>query len=115
MSILSQSPSQLSKEERLTQKIKLIREFGKQSFQQITHLQTRGIRLLWDDNYFTPQEIIDALGTDALKLFKMHDILTTAIVNIAEVDGIKPNIALPTNSFTTLSGSIVVSEEPYTV
>lgn len=115
MSILSQQPTQLSKEERLAQKIKLIKEFSKQSFRQITHLQTQGIKLLWHDNHFTPQEIIDALGTDSLKLFKMHDILTTAIEDIAEVDGIKPTISLPTNSFTTLSGTIVVSEEPYTV
>jgi hypothetical protein len=116
MSILSQQAQQTpSKEEKLAQKVKRIKEFSKQSYNQINFLQKEGIKLLWKDSSLTPQEIIDALGADALKVFQMHGILTTAIVDIATVDGITPSIALPTNAFSTLSGTIVVSEDPYTI
>lgn len=115
MSILSPSNNKQppTREQILSYKVNRIKDFSNKSFQQISEIQKEGIKLLWSDGMFTPQEIIDALGADALKIFQMHGTLTNAIVDIATVDGIAPDIALPTNSFSVVEGSIVVSEDPY--
>jgi hypothetical protein len=43
----------------------------------------------------------------------MHGILTDAINQIAAIDGISPEIALPTNAFEVVGKQIEVSEDPY--
>jgi hypothetical protein len=90
-----------------------IKNFSKKSYDIILDIQNKGINSLWKRGRFTPQQIIDALGPDALKIFQMHGILTEAINQIAAIDGISPAIALPTNAFEVVDGSIVVSEDPY--
>lgn len=90
-----------------------IKNFSKKSYDSILDIQNKGINSLWKRGRFTPQQIIDALGPDALKIFQMHGILTDAINQIAAIDGISPAIALPTNAFSIVDGSIVVSEDPY--
>lgn len=90
-----------------------IKRFSKTSYDDILGIQNKGINLLWRRGRFTPQQIIDALGPDALKIFQMHGILTDAINQIAAIDGITPAIALPTNAFEIVDGNIVVSEDPY--
>ncbi len=115
MSLLSSIPStQVSKEDLLNLKVKRIKEFSRQAYQQLSHIQRQGIDMLWNDRKLTPQEIIDALGDEALKVFQMHGTLTTAIVDIATADGITPSVVLPTNAFEIVDGSIVVSKDPYT-
>lgn len=90
-----------------------IKRFSKKSYDNILEIQNKGINLVWDRGRFTPQQIIDALGPDAVKIFQMHGILTDAIKQIAAIDGISPALALPTNAFEVVGGSIVVSEDPY--
>jgi hypothetical protein len=90
-----------------------IKRFSKKSYDSILEIQNKGINLLWRRGRFTPQQIIDALGSDALKIFQMHGILTDAINQIAAIDGISPEIALPTNAFEVVGKQIEVSEDPY--
>lgn len=115
MSILQQTNIPPSKEELLSEKIREIKHLSKSGYTLITHLQNQGINLLWNDINLTPQEICDALGEDAVKVFEIHGILTNAINQIAAADGIAPDIHLPTNAFEVVNGAIVVSEDPYTV
>jgi len=115
LSILSQNQlSQPTKDDLLAQKVRRLKEFSKQSYQQISFIQKQGISSLWKDTKLTPQEICDALGSDAVKIFQMHGILTNAIAQIAAIDGISPDIALPTNAFEVVDSSIVISDDPYT-
>lgn len=115
MSILTSpnNPQSSSKELLILRKIEEINNLSYQIFNFLTTSQKLGINLLWKDDNLSAQEIIDGLGDNALKIFEMHKILTNAIVDIAEVDGIAPDIDLPTNAFSIVDGSIVVSEDPY--
>jgi len=116
MSLLSQQQNQQpSKEELLTQKVKRIKDFTRQGYIQILAIQQQGINMLWNDQRLTPQEIIDALGSEALKIFQMHSELTDTIVNIAAIDGTTPEVSIPTNAFEIVDGEIIVSPHPYTL
>jgi hypothetical protein len=113
MSILTHIPTQLTDDQKLTLKADGIKRSARAGFARICDIQRSGIDHLWKDRTHSPQEIIDALGSDALKIFQMHGILTDAINQIAAIDGISPEITLPTNAFEVVDGSIVVSEDPY--
>lgn len=39
-----------------------------------------GVSTFWENSNFTPQQISDALGTDAADLFRLHYILGQAII-----------------------------------
>lgn len=113
MSILTHSPTELTDQQKLNLKAESIKRTAKVRYSQLCDMQKNGINVLWKDREHTPQQIIDALGPDALKIFQMHGILTDAINQIATIDGITPAIATPTNAFEIVNGSIVVSEDPY--
>lgn len=114
MSILTHSPTELTDQQKLNLKAESIKRTAKVRFSQLCDIQKSGINVLWKDREHTPQQIIDALGPDAIKIFQMHGILTDAIKQIAAIDGITPTIALPTNDFEILKGNIIVSDNPYT-
>lgn len=113
MSLLKPQPPTHTNEDILKANLSRIKYIAAESYKKILNIQTTGINMLWNNPRFTPQEIIDALGDDALKIFQVHGILTDAIKDIAAVDGITPEIALPTNSFEVVDGKIVVGEDPY--
>lgn len=113
MSILSPQVVEKPEQEILNAKAAHLKRVTVNAYNNIINIQVNGIKTLWNDPTFTPQQIIDALGPDALKIFQMHGILTDAINQIAAIDGITPAIALPTNAFEVVDGSIVVSEDPY--
>ncbi len=103
----------LTDEQILNALVAEIKRFSKTSYDNVLAIQNKGINLVWKRGKFTPQQIIDALGPDALKIFQMHGILTDAIKQIAAIDGISPELALPTNAFEVVDGDIIVSENPY--
>lgn len=113
MSIFTPSPITYTNEQILNAKASHIKRLAILEYKKLLDIQTNGIKLIWNDPRFSPQEIVDALGADAVKIFQVHGILTDAINQIAAVDGISPEIALPTNAFEVVDGSIVVSEDPY--
>ena len=117
MSILNSAPTVqtvLTDEQILNSLAAEIKRFSKRSYDSVLEIQNKGINLVWKRGRFTPQQIIDALGPDAVKIFQMHAILTDAIKQIAAIDGIEAPVALPTNAFEVVDGAIVVSEDPYT-
>jgi hypothetical protein len=116
MSLLTpQQPQEPSREQKLANKVRMLKSFSIQAYNQICELQKNGIRLLWNDGEFTPQEIIDELGPDAVKIFQYHGGLTSYLVQVAQTDGVAPNVALPTNAFAVEDGVITVLDDtPYT-
>lgn len=102
-----------SKAQRLARKVEQIKSISTQTFNNLERTQREGINVLWNDPDLTPQEILDGLGADAIKVFMFHSALTDLIVGLSQVDGIVPNIKLPTNEFTIVDGKIVVGNGPY--
>lgn len=114
MSIFTPPPSTPTKEQLLSDKIQQISHIANDCYHNMTQFQTTGIQILWNDSFLKPQEIIDALGDEAIKIFQVHGILTDAINQIANVSGITPSITTPTNAFSIVDGVITVLDNPYT-
>ena len=108
---INQSPP--PKEQLLSAKVKSIKIYTKKAYDNLVEIQNRGISMLWDDSNLTPQEIIDGLDANALKIFQLHGILTIALQNIEAIDGIDSSIALPSKEFGIVDGKIVVGDGPY--
>ena len=84
------------------------------SYQELCNIQKQGVDMVWNNNFFQPQVILDALGTDAGKIFQYHGALTNYVVALATAEGVEPDIKLPTNAFTiNEDGTITVLPEPY--
>lgn len=113
MSLLSQNQQEPTKQELLARKAKRIKEFTRQGYRQILLIQQQGIDMMWNDDNLTPQEIIDSVGAESIKVFQMHGALTDVIKTIAAIDGYTPELALPTNAFEIVDGAIVITEDPY--
>lgn len=120
MSLLNSKPtSSLTKAQKLTNAKNRILSFSVDNFNNLIKAQNDGIRLVWNNPELTPQEIIDKLGSDAIKIFQYHGALTELITQIAAVDGvdISSRLKYPTNAFTIdpQTGTITVDPNtPYT-
>jgi hypothetical protein len=113
MSILtqtSQTPSDSEKLKRISNNIKSI---SSRTYNDLVRVQKTGIDSVWKNREFTPQEIIDALGDDAIKIFDVHGKLTDYLVSISAIDGVDYVPALPTNAFIVEDGKITVTDLPY--
>jgi hypothetical protein len=114
MSILSKPTPKIPTPEDKLRNIKhQIKNLSLNSYNQLCQTQKRGIDLVWHNREFTPQEIIDSLGEDAIKIFQYHGALTEYIVTLAVSEGLQPDIKLPTHAFTVQDGTITVLDEPY--
>jgi hypothetical protein len=115
MSILTSTTSrpEITEEQLLKFAVSGITQFSKKSYEDLLQIQKRGIDILWKNGRLTPQQIVDALGDSAVKIFQMHGILTSALQQIAQIDGISADVALPTHAFEIVDGKIVVSDDPY--
>lgn len=114
-STLPNTPSLPDKEVLLKMSVERIKNLSKQYFFDSIRTQREGIQILWENDHLTPQEIIDALGSDALKVFQFHGALTDFIQGIAQADGVTVELKKPTNSFTVnlSAGTITVTDKPY--
>jgi len=114
MSILNQAvQSTLSREQLLNHHINKIKMLASKSFCELAAIQKQGIDLVWNNKMFTPQEIFDKVGTDAVKLLDFHSGLTQYLVTVSTLDGVEYTPALPTHAFSIVDGLVVVSTEPY--
>ena len=96
---------------RITNQIKNV---SIETFNSLINTQRRGIDLLWNDEDLTPQEIIDELGEDAVKVFIFHGKLTELILGLAGIDNVDVQLKLPSNAFTIDQlGKITVTKDPY--
>ena len=116
MSILTNTNiSQLTTEQKQAAVASSIKRTAVVNYQQLVRIQKEGIRTVWNNPYgLTPQQVCDALGTDAVKVFDIHGVLTDAIVQIADRDGVTPDVALPKKNFTrNQDGTVTVLETDY--
>ncbi|TXH18394.1 MAG: hypothetical protein E6R03_02240 [Hyphomicrobiaceae bacterium] len=114
MSLLQPEPTPatiLQKQEAFYKSVKALTE---NAYRNLSAFQQRGINMLWKSSALTPEEAVAALGADAKKIFQLHGILTQALMDMAAVDGTRPQIALPTNAFTLNDdGTVTVLDTPY--
>lgn len=116
MSILITQPrSEPTKDQKLALTANRIKGSVPATYQTLTDLQKQGINSVWNHSTLTPQEIVDALGVDAIKIFKYHGDLTALIEKIAQAEGITPDVLYPKNTFTVdlTTGKITISDQPY--
>jgi hypothetical protein len=116
MSFLNQQFNQIvpTKQQQLLNTTNQIKNLSKTCFEQLLKTQEQGIKLLWNHHSLTPQEIIDSLGDDAIKIFQFHGKMTDYINTIATIENINVNLSYPKYSFTIDDqGKITVSDQPY--
>lgn len=118
MSILKDNifpePLPIVKENKLKMVANSIRELSTITFNKIINTQRKGIDLVWYDPDLTPQEIIDYLGSDAIKIFQFHAALTTFIQELANIDNVDVDLKQPTHSFNiTPEGVITVTDSSF--
>lgn len=90
-----------------------IKNMSRETFNQLIQTQRQGITALWENASVTPQEIINALGDDAIKVFQFHGALTEFIKGLSNIDGVNVDLKYPTNAFTINNGKITVTDDPY--
>jgi hypothetical protein len=116
MSILINQPRpEPTKEQKLAQIASRIKGSISSTYQTLTNLQKQGINSVWNHPTLTPQEIVDALGVDAVKIFQYHGKLTSLIEEIAQAEGVTPDVLYPKNAFTVnpTTGKITITDQPY--
>jgi hypothetical protein len=112
--LIDSGPVLPTKEEKLQQTVNYIKGMSKQTFKYLLEVQKNGVRAVWNQPNLTPQEVIDELGSDALKIFQFHGGLTDYIESVAAVEGIDIKLSYPTNTFTIdQQGKITVTDKPY--
>lgn len=111
------TPEQLEqrKQARLNYKVNTILNVARETYNNLVNVQRNGIDMLWYDDLLTPQEICDGLGENVIKVFEFHGALTQFVQTLADNAQIEVDLKYPTNSFTELSGNIVISDQPYEV
>jgi hypothetical protein len=116
MSILVNQPRpEPTRAQKLIQAANRIKAGIPNTYQTLANLQKQGIDSVWSNHLFTPQEIVDALGADAVKIFQYHGKLTALIEEIAQAEGVEPDVKYPKNAFTVnpTTGKITISDQPY--
>lgn len=83
-------------------------------YRQLCRIQKLGIERIWHHPRLTPQQAVDALGSDAARIFQAHGALTQVIAAVAALDEVEPDLLLPTHEFTVNpDGTVTVGEGPY--
>jgi hypothetical protein len=77
MSILNREPSRTITAAQVAENT--LRQ-GKQAYDAMESAYEQGLQRFWKNPHATPQEISDALGTDAVEVFRLHGILGAAIL-----------------------------------
>jgi hypothetical protein len=111
---MTQEQQNALKTMRLRMAVENILETTRETYNQLVNVQRRGIDMVWNNPSLTPQEIVDALGEDAVKVFEFHGALTTFVQQLATAANVDVDLKTPTNAFSVLSGNIVISDQPYT-
>lgn len=115
MSILTQTPVNTPTREQILNSIATkIKRLASTSFDELVKIQKEGIDLVWHNKTFTPQEIFDAVGSDAVQLLEFHSGLTQYLVTVSTLDGVEFTPALPTHAFSIIDGKVVVLPTLYT-
>ena len=115
MSLLNPQIQEPTTEQKVQRAVENIKRMAAQNYQMLVQAQRQGIQVVWENPQgLTPQQVVDGLGTSAVKIFDLHAQLTEAIIDIAAIDGVTPEIALPKKNFTRNSdGTVTILESDY--
>jgi hypothetical protein len=114
MSLLTpNTPTLPTNAEKLANISNRIKSISTRTYNDLVRVQKNGIDAVWKDREFTPQQIVDALGDDAVKIFDFHSGLTQYLVTVSTLDGVDYTPALPTHAFTINNGKITITDQPY--
>ena len=109
MSLLnSEITSSTSRDQKLQNLVTRLKRMSVETYKALVQTQKQGIDMAWNHPEFTPQEIIDALGEDAIKLFQFHGGLTDYLVAISSADGVDYSPAVPSQKFSIVDGVIII-------
>jgi hypothetical protein len=87
---------------------------AREGYKRLCQIQKQGITRIWHHPRLSPQQAVDALGTDAARIFQAHGALTQVIAAVSALDGAQPDLLLPTREFTVNpDGTITVGDGPY--
>lgn len=87
---------------------------AREGYRRLCQIQKQGINHIWHHPRLTPQQAIDSLGDEAARIFQAHGALTQVIAVVAALDGVEPDILLPTDEFTVnQDGTVTVGKGPY--
>ena len=86
----------------------------REGYRRLCQIQKQGVSRIWHHPRLSPQQAVDALGTHAARIYQAHATLTQVIAAVAALDGVEPDMLLPTHEFTVnADGTITVGEGPY--
>lgn len=111
---LTQEQQDALKNIRLQMTVNDILEIIRETFNRLVDVQRGGIDIVWNNPNLTAQEIVNALGDNAVKVFEFHGALTTFVQQLATAANVDVDLKTPTNAFSVSSGNIVISDQPYT-
>lgn len=87
---------------------------AREGYRRLCQIQKQGITRIWNHPRLTPQQAVDALGSEAARIFQAHGALTQVIAAVAALDEVEPDLLLPTHEFTVNpDGTVTVGEGPY--
>ena len=87
---------------------------AREGYRRLCQIQKQGINRIWNHPRLSPQQAVDALGTDAARIFQAHGALTEVIASVATMDGVEPDLLFPTHEFTVNpDGTVTIGEGPY--
>ena len=110
--VIVQAPT-ISKENKLKRTVNNIGNISGETFNKLVSTQRQGIDLVWNNSDLTPQEVIDGLGADAIKVFQFHGALTQFIQALSQIDNVSVDLKFPTKAFEIENGVITVLNTPY--
>lgn len=91
-------------------KINLARE-TKDVYESLVRKYNDIMNRFWENHELTPQEVSDALGTDAYSLFLYGNAMSTLIMT---VNPSETRLKVPKNAFTiNQDGTVTISDQPY--
>lgn len=109
--ILSTTPmSPEARQQRLKAIASNIVATTRETFNYLITVQRRGIDLVWGNEKFTPQEILDELGDQAPAIFAMHRELSEFITDVAVNNNVQADLKQPTHNFTLSGNNIIVGD-----
>ena len=65
-------------------------QIAKQQYQQLSRSGLQGYNLIWNNRNADPEDVVAALGTNALAVFQLAQLNMETVVTAAELGGVTP-------------------------
>lgn len=107
-------PAEPTSEEVAQRVAEQILNMSRETYNHLVRVQRQGVKAVWEHPKTTPQEVVDALGENAAKVFSYHAKITDLVKELATNEGIDVDVLLPVNSFiVNQDGTVTLEDTPY--